>query len=126
MPRAVHFEIAADDLEKVALFYQAVFGWQLNWWKEGLPYIICNTGGGAGISGAFTKRMMPNQSTTNTIDVPSVDEYVARVEAAGGSVLAPKMEIPEIGWLAYCRDIEGNVFGILEPLRPVRAEAQSG
>jgi uncharacterized protein len=121
MPRAVHFEIAADDLEKVALFYQQVFGWQLNWWREGTPYIICNTGAGPGISGAFTKRMIPNQTTINTIDVPSVDEFVTRVEQAGGQLLAPKVEIPGVGMLAYCRDIEGNVFGILEPFAAAAA-----
>ena len=115
MPRAVHFEIAADDLERVALFYQQVFGWQLAWWKEGQPYIVANTGPGSGINGAFTKRMLPNQTTINTIDVPSVDEFLARVEQAGGRIVAPKMAVPEIGYLAYCQDIEGNMFGILEP-----------
>jgi predicted enzyme related to lactoylglutathione lyase len=121
MLRAVHFEIAADDLEKVALFYQQVFGWQLNWWQEGMPYIVCNTGGGPGISGAFTKRMIPNQTTINTIDVPDVDAFIARVEQAGGAVIAPKMEIPGVGLLAYCQDIEGNVFGILQPLPQLAA-----
>jgi predicted enzyme related to lactoylglutathione lyase len=115
MPRAVHFEIAADDLERVALFYQQVFGWGLAWWQEGTPYIVCDTGPGSGISGAFTKRMLPNQSTINTIDVPSVDMFLGRVEQAGGRVIAPKMIIPGIGALAYCQDIEGNLFGILEP-----------
>lgn len=114
MPRAVHFEIAADDVEKVALFYQQVFGWQLAWWREGLPYIVCDTGAGTGINGAFTKRMLPNQTTVNTIDVPSVDDFLARVEQAGGRALSPKMAVPDVGYLAYCQDIEGNIFGILE------------
>ncbi len=116
MPRAIHFEIAADNLEGVALFYQQVFGWKLNWAREGAPYILADTGEGAGISGAFLKRALPNQSTVNTIDVPSVDDFLGRVQAAGGAILAPKVEIPGVGYLAYCVDIEGNPFGILERL----------
>jgi predicted enzyme related to lactoylglutathione lyase len=25
------------------------------------------------------------------------------------------MELPGVGWLAYCSDTEGNVFGMLQP-----------
>ncbi len=116
MPRAVHFEIAADDLEKVAGFYQQVFGWELAWWREGHPYILIDTGEGNGINGAFTKRLMQNQGTINTIDVPSVDDFLARIEQAGGRAISPKTAVPEIGYVAYCQDVEGNVFAILEPV----------
>jgi predicted enzyme related to lactoylglutathione lyase len=50
----------------------------------------------------------------NTIGVPSVDEFIKKVEAAGGKVIAPKMPIPGVGWFAYCTDTEGNLFGIME------------
>lgn len=34
--------------------------------------------------------------------------------AAGGAVVLPKMAVPGVGWLAYFRDTEGNVFGMME------------
>lgn len=49
----------------------------------------------------------------NTIDVPSVDDYVQKIIDAGGEVVAPKMAVPSVGWLAYLKDTEGNVFGIM-------------
>ena len=45
---------------------------------------------------------------------PSVDEYVAKVIAAGGELVVPRMTIPGIGHQAYCKDPEGNLFGIHE------------
>ncbi len=115
MPRVIHFEIAATDLQRVAIFYGQVFGWGLNWWNGSQPYILCDTGAGAGISGAVMPRVMPGQTTMNTIDVPSIDEYAARVQQAGGRVVSAKMAIAGIGWLAYCQDVEGNTFGIIQP-----------
>ena len=34
--------------------------------------------------------------------------------AAGGTVAVPKMPIPTMGWLAYCKDTEGNIFGMMQ------------
>ncbi len=49
-----------------------------------------------------------------TIDVPSVDDYVARVTAAGCAIALPRMPIPGIGWLAYIKDTEGNIVGLMQ------------
>jgi len=40
---------------------------------------------------------------------------VKRATESGGSVALLKMAIPTVGWLAYCKDTEGNVFGMLTP-----------
>jgi predicted enzyme related to lactoylglutathione lyase len=37
-----------------------------------------------------------------------------KVEALGGSVVAPKMTVPGWGYLAVCRDTEQNLFGLWE------------
>ncbi|MFQ6133586.1 MAG: hypothetical protein ACE5R4_16215 [Armatimonadota bacterium] len=39
---------------------------------------------------------------------------MAKVEQSGGEVLAPKMAIPGVGYHTYCKDTEGNVFGIMQ------------
>jgi hypothetical protein len=46
--------------------------------------------------------------------VPSLDESLAKIVAAGGKVLEPRSTIPGVGYHAYCQDTEGNVFGILQ------------
>ena len=52
--------------------------------------------------------------TINTLDVPSVDEYTDKIVKSGGKIIAPKMPVMEVGWLAYCKDTEGNIFGIMQ------------
>ena len=49
-----------------------------------------------------------------TIGVASVDEYVGKALAAGGTLAVPKMPIKGVGWLAYCKDTEGNIFGMMQ------------
>ena len=49
-----------------------------------------------------------------TIGVESVDASMAAVLAAGGSMAVPKMPIQGVGWLAYCHDTEGNLFGVMQ------------
>ena len=34
--------------------------------------------------------------------------------ARGGTIALPKMPIPGIGWLAYAKDTEGNLFGLMQ------------
>jgi predicted lactoylglutathione lyase len=56
----------------------------------------------------------PITVTTNTVGVESVDAAVTAVQSTGGKVVVPKMAIPTIGYLAYCQDPEGNVFGWMQ------------
>jgi predicted enzyme related to lactoylglutathione lyase len=39
---------------------------------------------------------------------------LVKAVAAGGVVAVPKMPIPTMGWLAYCKDTEGNLFGMMQ------------
>ena len=115
MPRPIHFEIPADNPERAIAFYQSVFAWTFQKWEGPMPYWLVQTGTeGPGIDGGLMPRQQPGQVPVNTVDVPSCDDFVRKIEAAGGSVAVPKMAIPGIGWLAYCLDPEGNMFGIME------------
>ena len=67
-----------------------------------------------GINGGLSKRMPGQMGMTNTINVPSVDEFSKKVAEKGGELVIPKMAIPGIGWFAQCTDTEGNAFGIIE------------
>jgi predicted enzyme related to lactoylglutathione lyase len=121
MSRVVHFEIHADDPQRAISFYQDVFGWKVNKWEGPQDYWLITTGSQQepGIDGAIMQRWLPvNGDAVSayvcTVGVASVDDVTASVVAHGGTVTAPKMAIPHIGWLAYCKDTEGNTFGIMQ------------
>lgn len=117
--RVVHFEIVVENPERASKFYNEVFGWTINKWDGGEePYYMASTGeaGTPGIDGGFMSADHFQQKTINTIGVDSVDEFAQKVEANGGTVVAPKMEIPGVGYIAYCKDTEGVVFGIFQNL----------
>ena len=114
--RPVHFEIHAADAARALAFYTSVFGWETEDWSEyaGMPYFGLSTGEGPGIDGAIMRRDAGMPPVINTIDVDSVDDAVGRVEANGGKVAMPKMAVPGVGYLAYCVDTEGNMFGMMQ------------
>jgi predicted enzyme related to lactoylglutathione lyase len=49
--------------------------------------------------------------------VPSVDDYASRIVAAGGKVITPKTEIPDMGFIIVFLDTENNMFGLYEALK---------
>jgi predicted enzyme related to lactoylglutathione lyase len=116
MPRPVHFDFPADDPERAIQFYSDVFGWKFEKWEGPMEYWLITTGPREepGVNGGMGRRGDPDMGVVNTIDVPSVDEYVEKITAAGGKVLQPKMAIPGVGWYATCQDTEGNAFGIMQ------------
>jgi predicted enzyme related to lactoylglutathione lyase len=38
-----------------------------------------------------------------------------RSTSLGGTVAVPKMPIQGVGWLAYAKDPDGNIFGLMQP-----------
>lgn len=116
MPRPVHFDMTAEDPERAVTFYGDVFGWAFHKWEGPTDYWLVTTGTeGEGINGGLAKRNEGQAPVMNTIDVPSVDEYLERITHAGGQVIMPKAPIPGVGWFAACVDTEGNQFGIMQP-----------
>ncbi len=116
MPRPVHFDVAADDPQRAIAFYRKVFGWKIEKWKGPTDYWLIMTGesGEPGINGGLARRENSSQFITPFISVSSVDDYAARVKAGGGTVTQPKTAIPGVGYIAGCRDTEGNAFGLIQ------------
>jgi predicted enzyme related to lactoylglutathione lyase len=124
MGKVVHFEIPADDVERAKHFYGSVFGWQLQDMPE-MDYVGVRTTPvdeqtqlplepGAINGGMFRRSADAPSTPVITIDVGSVDDALKQVEAAGGSVVQPRTEIPGMGAFAYFTDPEGNVLGLWE------------
>jgi predicted enzyme related to lactoylglutathione lyase len=121
MPRVIHFEIVADNPERAMKFYKEVFGWEFNKWDGPQDYWLVKTGEDSqpGINGGLTPKTNQGSGNTggritNSIDVPSIDEFSNKISMEGGKVLSPKMLIPGVGYLAICEDTEGISFGIIQ------------
>ena len=116
MSRITHFEIPADDPERAIKFYEKVFDWQIEKWDGPIEYWLIMTGeeDKPGIDGGLARREDPTTGVENTIDVKDLDVSLANVKANGGKVIRPKIAVPGVGWMAYIKDTEGNVFGLME------------
>ena len=123
MPRVIHFEIHAENPERARKFYGVLFGWEFTPFGGPMDYWIVKTGseGQPGIDGGLMKRMGGGPADGQavnayvcTTDVDHLDASLEKAVSLGGTVAAPKMPIPSIGWLAYAKDTEGNIFGMMQ------------
>ncbi len=119
--RPVHFEIHASDPEKSIAFYKALFGWQFERYPSPAVYYGVITGPETqrGVNGGLLQRLgpppadgAPVNSWTVTVDVESVDKILAMALELGGVQALPKMSIPHVGYVAYIKDIDGNIIGL--------------
>lgn len=123
MGRVTHFEIHAADTERAVGFYSALLGWEFQKWGGPMDYWLISTGpeGTPGINGGLMKRQHPISGNDGVIayvctaSVTDLDVRVARALQLGGATALPKMPVPGVGWLAYLKDTEGNVFGLMQP-----------
>jgi hypothetical protein len=115
MASIVWFEIPADDVERANKFYGSLFGWKIGRFPGPMEYWHIDTGSNDMTrDGGMMKRQHPQQGIINYIDVPSVDQFAAKVQKLGGKVLMPKTAVPQMGYFAVCQDTENNVFGLWE------------
>jgi predicted enzyme related to lactoylglutathione lyase len=116
MPRVIHFEIPADNPERAVKFYQKVFDWKIEKWAGPVDYWLVSTGEDKelGINGAITDKSGYVTVTTNTVSVASYEDAVKKIMDAGGEVLMPKTAVPGVGYMTYCKNTEGNLFGIMQ------------
>ncbi len=113
--KVIHFEIPAENPKRAVDFYKKVFGWKFNKYP-GMDYWLVTAGEEKeqGINGAIAEKDETHPATINTIGVPSFEDAVTKIKSAGGKVLGPKMAVPNVGYMAYCKDTEGNIFGIMQ------------
>ena len=119
MNSVVHFEMPYDDRERMAKFYQNVFGWQTQMFGEEMGnYVVATTTEtdengpkkpGAINGGFFPKKPdWPAQYPSLVIAVDDIQAAMAQVTDAGGKVLGEPLEIPGVGQYVSFFDTEGN------------------
>jgi hypothetical protein len=120
----IHFEIPANDVEKLKKFYEEVFGWKIIEYPGPIDYWMIQTVPAdpegmpkrPGVNGGMYKKTLPEVKPLNYFSVESITDYLEKITKLGGSVLSPKQEVQEVGWVAAAVDPEGNQFALIERL----------
>jgi uncharacterized protein len=116
-------DMGSSDVDKAKEFYSGLFGWDC---PEGDPeaggYSVCTLKGKsvAGLSPSFD----PNMPTVwmTYVNVDSVDDTLAKVEANGGTVFMPGTDVMGAGRMAIFADSIGAVIGLWEPKEHIGAQ----
>lgn len=126
MNPVVHFEMPAEDKQRVKAFYETAFGWQMQQMGSDMgEYVLATTTEtnqqtgrptqpGA-INGGFYQKGDYGSSTHVVIAVDNLDEHIEKVKQAGGTIEGEPMDIPGVGRFVMIKDTEGNRVGMLQP-----------
>ena len=57
----------------------------------------------------------PVVASVLTVQVNDIDATIEKIRAAGGTEALPRAHHPGIGLLAYWKDTESNLLGVLQP-----------
>jgi predicted enzyme related to lactoylglutathione lyase len=125
MDRVVHFEMPAEDRERVARFYSGVFGWQMQQMGPEMgDYILATTtesdekgpkAPGAINGGFFAKGGEQEPYPSVVIEVQDIKQRMQQVRDAGGQVIGEPQPIPGVGDFVVIVDTEGNRLSMLQP-----------
>jgi predicted enzyme related to lactoylglutathione lyase len=58
--------------------------------------------------------MQPVNAYVCTTVVPDLDARLEKALGSGGTLALAKMAVPAVGWLAYIKDPEGNILGMMQ------------
>ena len=137
MNPVVHFEMPAEDRNRMADFYSRVFGWQPQFFGEEMGnYVTVMTSESdengrpvqpGSINGGFflKNENMPGNCPSVVIAVEDVNEHMRKVSESGGQVLGQPTDIPGVGLYVSFRDTEGNICSILQPAMAERHEYET-
>ena len=127
MNPVVHFEMPAEDRNRMADFYNRVFGWKAQFMGEEMGnYVTVSTvetdekgrpAEPGAINGGFylVTSDMPPQYPSIVISVDNIQDSIKMINSAGGKVLGEPVEIPGVGTYISFTDTEGNRVSILQP-----------
>ncbi len=115
-------ELMTWNVEKAKAFYAETLGWQY----EAFPmpngaYTVCKAGGSP-VGGML--EMTPGGEFDGLpehwfayIAVDDVDARLAKTEAAGGAIIRPPFDVPDVGRIAIVKDSAGAAIGWITPAR---------
>ncbi|MBV6696278.1 VOC family protein [Kitasatospora aureofaciens] len=114
-------ELHTTDQDAGFTFYQTLFGWRVENFEPspGMSYRVISTSEGdqqATSFGGIAPTVQPNQppAWTPYFAAADVDALVAKATAAGGSVLMPAEDVPNVGRIAWLADPHGAPFALIK------------
>ncbi|MEZ5316365.1 MAG: VOC family protein [Vicinamibacterales bacterium] len=117
----IWYELMTTDSQAALAFYSALFGWTGKP-TPGVsgPYTILSAGD-VGLGGMMD---LPKAALAGGakpgwlmyLGVSDIDDYTARVKAAGGQVLMTPTEIPTVGRFSVVTDPQGAAFIMMTPV----------
>ena len=123
--KVVLFEIPASNFNQAKAFYETVFDWKIELWRDEGAMALTTAvdkdftpSEPGGINGGFYKRRSKDDHPSFGIETDSIDRTLATIAKAGGTVVTPKHSIGEWGFMADFADPEGNVMALWE--KPTR------
>lgn len=114
MTTVTHFEIYGENPAALADFYREALGWNVEQ-MPGINYWRIQHGAGEGppLHGGLTYKAIPNLNGWMLfVNVPSLDETVAKIVELGGGVVRPRTAVPRTAWVTICQDPAKNIFGV--------------
>lgn len=113
-----HFEVMGSDAGKLREFYAGAFGWAVQHDPEaGDPFdysMISTQSGGEALQGGIGRTPDGTAALTFYIQVPDLEDALARVEASGGATVQGRLKVGPETSIAKFTDPEGNVVGLVE------------
>lgn len=110
------FEIPVKDISRAKKFYEAVFAIKMEDYPEMMGMKMCGfpadmTSGK--VSGGLAQSPMHKPSEEGSVIYlnanPDIQKVLDRIVTAGGKIAVPRTQIsPEIGYMAFFIDTEGN------------------
>jgi predicted enzyme related to lactoylglutathione lyase len=128
MDKVVHFHIPAEDMERAKKFYSEIFGWKTIPTGMDNDYTIVQTAAtdkegmlleSGAINGALYLRESPGEHPIIIINVPSIADYLEKIQSSGGGVVTPNSPVGDFGFYAEIKDSEGNLVGLFQDLKTV-------
>ena len=126
MNPVVHFEMPYRDRQRAARFYAEAFGWKHQYLGEAMGHYVLVTTAEADVrpgepAGAIGGGLFPHDPAmpahpSLVIGVENLPAAMARVRAAGGTVMGEPMAIPGVGDYVAFTDTEGNRLSMLQGL----------
>ena len=110
----VWFELNTDDVAKAKAFYGKTLGWTFSEMSGPMPYTIIHNGDA--MIGGMVAGMAPPGTPPHWFDYIEVDNVDKRADAfasAGGEILRPPFDIPNVGRIAIVKDSSGAMMGII-------------
>jgi predicted enzyme related to lactoylglutathione lyase len=115
MPYINYVEFNVGDVDASRKFYKDVFGWDPQPWGE--DYYVAAHGDEPGVDTGMTPSPDGEPVTVAVITVDDIAGTLAKVLMAGGDLVVPAFDIPDVGKAAYFADTNGLLVGLHERLK---------